>query len=99
MKWQIDENYLIETDSYTFVLRMKKIGDINPNTGKPIVRTGEWYFPTINMCLKKYVQECVAMCDDAESILFMLETLNDRIERMSFPTLSQIKSERVLEEE
>ena len=98
MKWQIDEDYSIETDSYTFTLKLRKIGKLNPDTGKPVVTKGEWHFPTINMCLKKYVQECVKVHDDAESILFMLEMLNDRIERLSFPTLAQIKSERVSEE-
>ena len=98
MKWKIDEDYSIETDNYTFMLKKHKRGEINPETGKPVISSGQWYFPTINMCLKKYVQECVNVCDDAESILFMLEVLNERIERLSFPTFAHVKSEIVSEE-
>ena len=98
MKWKIDENYSIEKDAHAFSLKYYKIGDINPDTGKPVITKGEWYFPTINMCLKKYVQESLNVCNDAVIIFDRLEALNAKIDNLELPTFVQMDSETLSEE-
>ena len=96
MKWKIDEDFTIATDHYAFALKKAKKGEINPETGKSTISSGEWWFPTLNMCLKKYIQECMKECNDALTILNRLEELNDKIETLELPTFRIIKSETLL---
>lgn len=105
MRWKIDNDYTIERADHAFMLRKYQIGEINPKTEKPIVRTGEWYFPTINMCLKKYIQEFIlpdtGISDNIETsigILARIEQLEATIDNLELPTFAQMKSKDISEE-
>ena len=54
---KLDETFRIEPDGFNFTLIKEKLGDINPETGKPTISKGQWYPPTLKDALKSYVRE------------------------------------------
>ena len=71
---KIDENYNLEPDKYCWVLRYRKEGEINPDTGNRILSTDETYHPSIKLALKKYMDSKLKGC---ESLLEISERINE----------------------
>jgi hypothetical protein len=87
MKWKIDDTFSIETDKYSFMLRQAVVKK-SDKTKK--IAYNRWYYPTINMCLKRYMQESLKSSSDVERILTAIENAEAHIDSLSFPTLSYI---------
>jgi len=51
----LDGNYYLTHSRLSWVLHAEKPGGINQVTKKPGTRREEWYFPTVKLCLKKYL--------------------------------------------
>jgi hypothetical protein len=96
MKWKIDDDYTIMSDKWSFSLVKAQKGEINNKTGRPNIHKGEWNYSTINLCLKKYVQESLKMASDIKEVIYLLEILEEKIDALEFPTLYQIKSKALL---
>lgn len=96
MKFIIDDSYTVETDAFSFMLKKREKGKINEKTGKQEVSKGNWYYPTLQMCLQKYVQESVKECNgDIFVVINKLDKIECQISQLNLPTLSQIKSAEI----
>jgi hypothetical protein len=85
MKLRLDDIFTIESDTYSFMLKQEENKGINEKSGKPIVMTNYWYFPTMNMCLKRYIQESLKSCNDIDAILSRLQRLEVVIDNLTLP--------------
>lgn len=66
-KLVLDENYLVEMDSYNFTLKYKKV--IYDETKKKDVTTSnEWHFPNFQLALSKYLNECIRPLESIENL-------------------------------
>lgn len=72
---QLDNNYRIETDANNYTLiKEENTGEIHKETGKETISKDQWYFPKLNQCLSKYLNESVK---GAESVKELLEKVNE----------------------
>ena len=95
MKWEIDDDYTIETDHWSFTLKKYRKGKINPKTGKPAHTKGQWWFPTIEKCLDWYKEDRLMCSEKTEDVLSILKEIKVTIEGLKPPTLHHLKSEAV----
>lgn len=78
---KLDENFKIEIDSYNYSLIKEEVTEeINPRTGKPIVSRDQWHYPSLNMALKKYVDEVLRPSKSVEEVLGKLDYIYELID-------------------
>lgn len=75
----LDNNYTITRDSYNVILNFREKGDINPKTGKPIVRTNEWYYKNLEDALIAYTEKVMSYSNDVQNVLNELKTTRQHI--------------------
>ena len=80
---KLDENYTIDSDKYCWILRYKKVGDINPKTNKPTVSTDETFHPTIKSALVRYCDSANKGSETISEVLMRIGELNDRISKLN----------------
>jgi len=79
---KLDENYWIESDNLQFTLRYEENKGLNPKTGKDMIVTDQWYFPTLKMCLMAYINISTKKCKTIEDVLSYLSSIEARIENI-----------------
>lgn len=78
---KLDENYRIETNKFQYTLiKEEGTGNINGKTGKETISTDSWYFPTLSLALKKYVNESLKESQSIKEVLEKIDQLNNKIE-------------------
>lgn len=91
MKVQIDDNFVLESDAYSFMLKEYNDEKINVKTGKPLTRAIYTYHPTIQNALKHYLSEATKKADTVEQILDIIKESMQKIDSLQFPTLAQTR--------
>lgn len=79
---KLDEFYTLEGETYNWILRYESEEKVN-DKGKKHKTTNEWYFPKIEMALKKYTDESLKPCATIEDIKDKLAQLNKVIKQAS----------------
>lgn len=54
---KLDDNYSVDYDGMQYVLSFEKEGEINPKTGKPIIRKDQWYPSTLGQALSLFMDK------------------------------------------
>lgn len=81
---QLDENYLIETDSYNWTLRFESVRmELKDGKEKQIKSKDEWHYPNIKLCLKKYLDESLKDCPSIEDVLIRIGELEKKIDKLN----------------
>ena len=74
----IDKNFHIVADTYQWILKYESdpVTIVNPETKEERTgtRTDKWFFPTLEMCLNKYLD---VVSKGAESVSELLSLIND----------------------
>jgi len=92
---KLDNNYSIKVDTHSFYLQYsytKKIDEKIKNklTGK-FEKTGKkvekqffdyWYFPTIKMCLERYIKETLKETENIKKTVSLLESIDKTIDSL-----------------
>lgn len=74
---KLDENYNVSMDAYNFTLKFE-IKNFDENKQKEVTTKDEWHFPSFDLAISKYLNECIK---PLESVLDLYEELN-RIEKL-----------------
>ena len=74
----LDSEYFLKTDSNTWVLHYEshRLGE----DGKMITSKDHWYYPSLKLCLKKYVDQSLKSSDSVEQLLSRVNYLIDFID-------------------
>jgi hypothetical protein len=80
---KLDDNYTVSMDTYNFTLKSEfKTIQQRLNNGikesKEVVSRDEWHFPSLQLALQKYLNECIR---PLESIVELQKEL-ERIEKL-----------------
>ncbi len=82
MKIQIDDNWSVESDASSWNLHFEKIGDINPNTEKPIITRDVSYHVRLKDALKFYLNETMKDATDVKSLIARIELAEANIDKL-----------------
>lgn len=82
MKYRIDDNWWVESDSSSYNLHYEKEGDINPNTGKPMVARDVTYHARLKDALKYYLNETMKESSDVRELIARIENAEQKIEAL-----------------
>lgn len=78
----LDDNYSMACDTDTCTLYYKKVGEINPDTGKPIVSSNQWYYPNMKVCLKFYLLKSAAESTSISGVLDRINEIENKIDNL-----------------
>lgn len=88
-KITLDENYYIDISELNFTLsyrREKEVQKKNKETGveetKTVTEKSDWYFPNIQGCLRKYLDESARECSSIEEVLNKISSVHETIKRI-----------------
>ncbi len=81
---QLDENYRIEEDSVSWNLIYEKEGEINPDTGKPIMSRDASYHATLKQALVAYLDKSLKGSTDVQGVIDRIAEAEQRIVGLSF---------------
>ena len=87
---KLDQNYSIENDTHCWILKYKKVGEINPKTGKTLITKHQTYHGDIGNLLRRYCDNTAKNAKYVGEILDILQQLHDKID--SLP-LSKLKAD------
>lgn len=78
----LDNLYKIECDKYNYTLIYKeKTEDLNKK-GKKVIKTDQWYYPTLKDCLKKYLNEVLKPTDFSKDIYQKILEVEQKIDKL-----------------
>ena len=80
---KIDENYSLENDANNWILKYEREGDINPDTGKPIISTDKWYCSSLQSALTRYFNETTKPTKAVRELLLSVNTAMDSIKKLT----------------
>lgn len=89
---KLDDNWRIEADSASWNLLYEKVGDINPDTGKPMVSRDVAYYPTLATAFYGYLDKTMKDTLDESKILDEIK----RVEKVINEQCSKIKVKRAV---
>lgn len=77
----LDDCYSIECSADCVTLKYSCITEqFNEETGKMVTSSDQWYYPTISLALKKFLQESAADNDDVRQILKRIDEVEKLID-------------------
>jgi len=83
---KLDDKFsVVKEDQYNWVLRCREVKDpnnISKKTGKPVVTKNDWYFPTLKLLLKKYLDTYLGESKDAKEIYKRIEEVEANIDKL-----------------
>jgi hypothetical protein len=82
MKIQLDENWSIGSDSYSWVLNFaeKRIRtNQKTETEEEFLFENNYWYPKLSDCLKKYKEEALKPLETVEQLLSKLESIDKKI--------------------
>ena len=83
---KLDDNYSLDFDSYNVMLRYenKTTKDIKGQT-KDITQRDLWYYPTIKLALKNYINFSLKYSESVSEVLNRIERLEKVIDNLDIP--------------
>jgi hypothetical protein len=79
---KLDENFTLEGEAYNWTLKYEKDTGEKTEKGKPIISKDRWYYPKIEMALKKYFDECLKPAQDVKQLSLKIDEVLETIERL-----------------
>lgn len=79
---KLDDYYTIESDASCWSLLYEKQGDINPNTGKPIVSRDASYHANLKQALHKYLDNCLKQPESVQGLMVRLAQVEATINKL-----------------
>ena len=79
---KLDDNYCIENDTLQFTLKYEENKGINTKTGKDIISTDQWYFPTMQQALKEYCNRQYRDCGSIGELIQKIDYLESHIDNI-----------------
>lgn len=78
---KLNEDFDLKHDGSCWVLEKNQVTEnISKKTGKPIVSSDKWYYPSIKQALRKFVNESLV---EVNSVNLLLERLDEVEETIS----------------
>lgn len=80
---KLDDNYSVSMDTYNFTLK-SEFKTFDKVKNKEITSKDEWHFPTFQLALQKYLNECIKPLEsikDLQKELERIETLITNIKK------------------
>ena len=87
----LDKNYTIERDSYNVILKYYNEGEINSDTGKPVITSVEYYYPSLETALIAYTNKAADYGNDIQTLLDELKTMRSTITSLVRESGSKLK--------
>lgn len=81
----LDDNYSIEIDTHNFTLKyeeQKEVIDKKTNLRKIVTSKAEWYYPTLNACLKRYFDETLREVKEIKDISTAIDNMYKVIDKI-----------------
>lgn len=78
---RLDKNYTIEGEGYNWTLKFSEEA-VNKD-GKEIVRTDQWYYPSLKLALKKYADESLRVSEDIQEVIDKLNNIEETIKNIT----------------
>lgn len=75
----LDQNFSLEADRYAWNLHYRNEGEINEETGKPIITQWVHYHGDIQFALKDYMDAALKSATDVVELLQRLDFAENRI--------------------
>lgn len=79
MKLQLDKNWRIESDTYSWVLIFQETRQKETGEKEDFEYINNWYYPKISQALEKYKQETLKTTETIEQMLSKLDEINKKI--------------------
>ena len=86
---KLDENYYIDISELNFTLsyrREKEVQKKNKETGveelKTVTEKSDWYYPSLKLCLKTYLNESLRSCESIEQVLQRISEVEQKIDKI-----------------
>lgn len=79
---KLDDLHFVTRNSLTWILHFEDRRGISEKTGKEIIATDEWYFPSLKLCLKKYCDRVLLPAQSIQDILNRIESLERKIDEL-----------------
>lgn len=87
---RLDEFYTVEPDASCWTLTYAKSGDINPDTGKPIISRDVSYHANLKQALLKYLDEALKPSTDAQDMVNLICGVEEKVERLVNVTWAEL---------
>lgn len=80
-KIQIDKQFYIKSASVGYSLNFEmQLDTINEKTGKPKISKEQWFYPSVKMCLKQYLEESMRPSQSVKDLIDRIEEAEKKIE-------------------
>jgi hypothetical protein len=82
---KLDDKWTIYQDTYSWELKSEEMKDVtNPKTGetKEKLVTDSFWFPTLQMCLKEYIERAARETKSIEELNQKLDEINQKIDEV-----------------
>jgi hypothetical protein len=76
----LDEKYHITVEKTQVVLHFYEVGEVNPETEKPTIRTDISYHATLAQAIKKYCAAVSVRGEDINAVARLLQALDLKID-------------------
>lgn len=96
---RLDEHNFIEPDIGSWTLVYEKLGEINPETGKPIKTRRVSHHGQLQYALRQFVDESLVECKDIQEVLDKFAELHAKFDSFcadkTWATLKQLRKNDV----
>ena len=77
---KLENGFFITTDSNNWTLNLELEKEVDANGEKKITQKNHWYYPSLQLCLKKYIQESLKNNNSIQEVLNAIDNLYKEIE-------------------
>jgi hypothetical protein len=91
-KIELDEHYSIETDSNQWILKYEGnmyIASKGRYKGKEVCTKDQWYYPSLELCLKQYIREIPKPAKDIKELMDLINKAMHSIENITYKFLTK----------
>lgn len=75
----LDDCFTLESDKYAWNLHFRKEGEVNPDTGKPVITQWVHYHGHIKFALEDYMDAALKPAADVVQLLQKINLVENRI--------------------
>jgi len=78
---KLDENYTIERDSNSWSLIYSE-ERFSEKKNKTVTSKDEWHYPSLSLCLKKYLDQSLKKCASIDEVIEMISRYDKKVESL-----------------